>query len=114
MRHGDACPDVGGRLLPTPSADSADGAFPDVGGRPVCPVCLGIVGAADTCSTAERVGVTRYGRDVFGQVTTPVHRCRGCGVRAAAVHHPFCCVAGCDTCGEQRLLCPCDDDIEPV
>ena len=88
--------------------------------RPTCPVCLQDVGVALTCWAEQRPGVTYYGRDVDADwyradvVPTLAPRCRGCGVAVGGVHHPFCVVAVCDTCGEQRLLCPCDDDIEPL
>lgn len=88
--------------------------------RPTCPVCLGIVGSAVTCSPAGRPGVTRYAADVDAEwyrrdvVPDLPARCRGCGVRAGRVHHPFCAVAGCLTCDEQRLMCPCDDELTPL
>lgn len=81
--------------------------------RATCRVCLQDMGAALTCRAEDRPGVTYYGQDVPG-LGPAGPRCRGCGVVVGGVHHPFCCIAGCLVCEDQRLLCPCDDAIEPL
>lgn len=80
----------------------------------VCTLCNQEMITAVGCDPSLRVGVTRYGRDddaVWYWALKLPGRCRDCGVRKGAAHHPGCCIAGCTACGEQRMVCPCDDDV---
>lgn len=83
----------------------------------VCPACRADMTEAFSCLLEQRPGVTFYGQDAPGAdwyaalVEGLPARCRDCQVALGGVHHPGCCIAQCLTCDEQRLVCPCDDEL---
>lgn len=84
-----------------------------------CEACGQDMRRSLSCTDLRRSGVVPY------SLTPPVPwwhwrrwlsamppTCRDCGVSEAGVHHLGCCVAWCARCDDQRLGCPCDDDLD--
>lgn len=80
----------------------------------LCNTCSGDMRAVFTCLPDVRRGVVPFGGellDAAGLPETPPF-CHDCSVAQGGLHHPGCCVAWCEPCNAQRLICGCDEGPE--
>ena len=75
-----------------------------------CRACLRSMATADSCDPTQREGVAPFGQEMPGEQWTPPAHCHDCAVSPGGAHHPGCCVAWCNNCEQQRLLCGCDEE----
>lgn len=79
-----------------------------------CLTCGQEMLTADSCHTDDNT--YRYGNEPhwddpdFADVS-PLPRCRDCNVELGWLHHPGCCIAICESCDRQALMCECVDRI---